>query len=221
MPAFAGAFMVTPVRVALSSAQPIVALTVRNDSSDATVVQIEMTTWSQEAGKDVHAATRDVIATPPIFTVPPGATQVVRVGLRRAADAERELAYRLFLQEVPPPPKAEFKGLRVALRMSIPVFVAPPLAAAPALEWRAVREAQGWLNVALRNTGKAHVQIAEFHLERADGKELARQASSAYVLPGQRRDWRLKGEAVPGELLRILARTDAGDMRAEVPVDSR
>jgi len=168
-PALAGSFMVTPVRVTLSSAQPIVALTVRNDSSDSTVVQIEMATWSQEAGKDVHAATRDVIATPPIFTVPPGATQVVRVGLRRTADAERELTYRLFLQEVPPPPKPEFKGLRIALRMSIPVFVAPPVAVAPALEWRAVREAQGWLNVSVRNAGKAHVQIADFRLEDADG----------------------------------------------------
>ena len=221
LPALAGAFMVTPVRVTLSSAEPIVALTVRNDSSDSTVVQIEMTTWSQEAGKDVYAATREVIATPPIFTVPAGATQVVRVGLRRAADADRELTYRLFLQEVPPPPKPEFKGLRVALRMSIPVFVAPRVAPAAALERRAVREAQGWLNVSVRNGGKAHVQIADFRLAHADGKEIARQAPSAYVLPGQRREWRLKGDAAAGESLRVLAHTDGGDMRAEVPVDSR
>jgi len=84
-----------------------------------------------------------------------------------------------------------------------------------------VREAQGWLNVSVRNAGKAHVQIADFRLEHADGKEIARQAASTYVLPGQRRDWRLKGEAMPGELLRMLVRTDAGDMRAEVPLDSR
>ena len=31
--------------------------------------------------------------------------QIVRVGLRRGPDPQRELAYRLYLQEVPPPPK--------------------------------------------------------------------------------------------------------------------
>lgn len=213
--------MVTPVRATLTSAQPIIALTVRNDSSEPTVVQIELTTWSQEAGKDLHAPTRDVIATPPIFTVAAGATQIVRVGLRRTPDADRELTYRLFLQEVPPPPKAEFKGLRVALRMSLPVFVVPSTPAAPALEWRAVREPQGWLNVSARNTGKAHAQIADFRLEHADGREIVRQAPSAYVLPGQSREWRLKGEVPPGAPLRIVAHTDAGDMRADVNVDSR
>jgi fimbrial chaperone protein len=221
LPALAGSFMVTPVRVTLSPAQPIVALTVRNDSNDSTVVQVDLTAWSQAEGKDIHAPTRDVIATPPLFTMPAGGTQVVRVGLRRSPDAERELTYRLFLQEVPPPPKVEFKGLRVALRMSIPVFVPPPQAVAPALEWHAVREPQGWLNVSVRNGGKAHVHIADFRLEHVDGKEIARLSSSDYVLPGQRHEWRLRGEAAPGQLLRVLAGTDAGAMRAEIPVDSR
>lgn len=213
--------MVTPVRATLSSAQPITALTVRNDGSEPTVVQIEMTQWSQEAGKDLYAATRDVLATPPIFTVAAGATQIVRVGLRRTPDAQRELTYRLFLQEVPPPPKPEFKGLRVALRMSIPVFVAPSVALAPTFEWRAAREPQGWLNLSLKNAGNAHVQISDFRLEHADGKELARQSASAYVLAGQSRDWRFKSDAAAGAPVRVIARTDAGDVRANLNVEAR
>ena len=73
------------------------------------------------------------MATPPIFTVPPKGTQVIRVGLRRAADAQQGLSYRMFLQEVPPPPRQGLQGLQVALRLSLPVFVMPARDARPVL----------------------------------------------------------------------------------------
>ena len=62
---------------------------------------------------------------PPIATIAPDKEQIIRVGLRRAPDKERELSYRLFLQEVPAPPKPGFQGLQVALRVGLPVFVQP------------------------------------------------------------------------------------------------
>jgi fimbrial chaperone protein len=220
-PADAGSFAVNPVRATLSAAQPVASLTVRNDGVEDTVVQLEVMDWSQQAGKDLYAPTREILATPPIFKIAPGGVQVVRIGMRRAPDPGRELTYRLFLQEVPPPLKEGFRGLRVTLRMAIPVFVVPPVAASAALRWSAARTAQGHIRLGAGNGGNAHVQIAEIGVSLVGGNELAKVTEPAYVLPGQSRSWMLPAKAPPGAVLRVVSRTDGGEIRAEVPVDER
>jgi fimbrial chaperone protein len=217
-PAAAGSFSVTPVRTVLSAGQQVASLVVKNDGADPAVVQLELVSWSQQDGKDVYAATREILATPPIFTVPAGGSQVVRVGLRRAPDPRLELTYRVFMQEVPPPPKGDFKGLRVALRLGIPVFVTPSQAAAPVLRWRAARSPDG-LKLTLSNTGNAHVQVTDLRIAPAGGKDLYRQPQSVYVLPGRSRDWLLKASPPAGAPLRLYARTDSGDVQADVVVE--
>ena len=99
----AASFGVSPVRVTLSESQSMGALTVRNDGTEPASLQMEMLNWSQAQGQDVLTPTRELLANPPIFTVPAGGSQLVRVGLRRAPDGQRELTYRIVLQELPPP----------------------------------------------------------------------------------------------------------------------
>jgi fimbrial chaperone protein len=219
----AGTFSVSPVRAILSANQQVGSLTVRNDGTESTVVQLELVSWSQQDGKDVYEPSRELIGTPPIFTVPPGGSQVVRVGLRRAPDPRRELTYRLYLQEVPPPPKADFQGLQVALRIGVPVFVLPALPAKPALQWRVTRTPQGQLKVHLTNSGNAHVQVANFRLAGAGGEAIPAKQVATYVLPGQSREWSIEGATAgfsPGTKLRLSAQTDAGDVDAEVSVEA-
>ncbi len=219
--ASAGSFSVSPVRATLSASQPVGALTVRNTGTEPAVVQLEVVSWSQQDGKDVYTSTREVLATPPIFTVPAGGSQVVRVGLRRAPDPQRELTYRLFLQEVPPPPKHDFQGLQIALRIGVPVFVLPAVAAKPVLRWQAARTPEGVLKLSLANSGNAHIQIVNFRLSLPDSAQpWVTQQVSAYVLPGQSRDWIVTANQVPppGTVLHLFAQTDAGDMQAEVVV---
>jgi CBS domain containing-hemolysin-like protein len=40
-------------------------------------------------------------------------------------DPVNEIAYRLVLDEIPPPPEPGFKGLQVALKINFPIFVQP------------------------------------------------------------------------------------------------
>lgn len=216
--ASAGSFAVNPVRATLSASQPVGALTVHNTGADPAVLQLEVVSWAQQEGKDVYTPTREILATPPIFTLPAGGSQTIRVGLRRAPDGRRELTYRLYLQEVPPPPKPGFQGLQVALRIGVPVFVSPPVAAKPALTWQAARTAQGQLRVSATNSGNAHVQVANFKLSLGGGTELGTQQVAAYVLPGQGRDWLVKADAPAGAVLRLSAQTDAGDVQADMVV---
>ena len=213
---------VSPVRATLSANQKIETITVRNTGSELMSVQLEVMSWSQQEGKDVFTATREVLANPPIFTVPPGGSQLIRAGLRRAPDARRELTYRIFLQELPPPPSPDFNGAKMLMRVSLPVFVLPEVAAQPALRWQAARTSDGALKISLTNIGNAHVQIANFSLSLpGSAQPWITQQSSTYVLHGQSRDWILPANAEnpsppPGAILQIFAQTDAGDMEAEV-----
>jgi len=153
----------------------------------------------------------------PFLRSRPGAVQTVRVGLRRAADPERELAYRLYLQEIPDA-AADGTGVRIALRIGVPVFVPPRAPAAPLLRWRAQRDA-GAIVLHAQNTGKSHARIVE--LKFLSGSQMVAEATAAYVLAGQSWRWRLAVSQIPaaGTQLRVSAKTDAGDVNADVTLE--
>jgi fimbrial chaperone protein len=100
--AHAGSFVVNTERVTLSASHPESTITVRNEGSEPSVVQLETAVWSQKAGVDVLGKTQEILVAPSSFTIPAGGSQVVRVGLRGGADEGAELTYRLFLQEASP-----------------------------------------------------------------------------------------------------------------------
>ncbi|CAN5735264.1 hypothetical protein BH09PSE5_BH09PSE5_00150 [soil metagenome] len=225
-PAHAGTFSVSPVRVDLSAAEPIAALIVRNGGSEAAVVQLEAMAWSQQDGADRYEASRDLIATPPIFTVPAGGSQIVRVGTRRGVDPRRELTYRLYLQEVPAPTEPGFTGMRVALRLGVPVFVAPAVKAAPLLKWQVLRSTDGALALACTNDGAMHARIVSLSL--ASTSSTTRIASSKRIVAsdlhaGQQRRWTMPGpldeRALPvGTPLRLAVVTEHGTVDVDLVV---
>jgi fimbrial chaperone protein len=219
----AGSFQVNPIRIEMTKGATTTAITVRNDGEDAIVIQSSVVGWSQENGQEIYAPTTEALVTPPIMTVPPGSEQIVRVGLRRAPDPQRELTYRVYLQEVPPPPKPGFTGLQVALRVGLPVFVAPTAPGVRRLEWSAQIRPDGTIVLAAQNTGNAHVQVTDFELRLPDaGEPVARESSLAYVLPGQRRQWTLSAPAdrvKSARELRLKAFTDAGEIDTAVKVE--
>ncbi|MDG1903997.1 MAG: fimbria/pilus periplasmic chaperone [Arenicella sp.] len=220
--ASAGTIGVSPVRVTLSDSQKTGSLSVRNDGAEPVTMQMEVLSWSQREGNAVFAATRELLANPPIFTIPAGSSQLVRVGLRRAPDAQRELTYRVILQELPPPPNPDLTGARMTLRISLPVFVSPEIEAKPVLLWQAVRTSQGALKISLSNNGNGHIQIKNFKLSLLDSAQpWVTLQSSDYVLAGQSRDWIVLASPEnpappPGVTLQLFAQTDAGDIEAEV-----
>jgi fimbrial chaperone protein len=220
----AGSFMVDPTRIELAPHQLSATLVIRNDDKEPVVIQVEPRAWSQKDGEDVYAPTRELLVTPPIITIPAGAEQILRIALRRPLDPQMEIPYRIYLLEVPPPPQAGFRGLQVALRISIPVFARPGDAAAPRAEWKVAYGAREHaLRVVLANAGNAHLQVQEFMLfaPGSNTPSAIRQAA-AYVLPGQSRDWLIKLDPsvrIDGPRLRLKAITDAGDVDRELDLD--
>jgi fimbrial chaperone protein len=219
--AAAGTFTISPLRVDFTGTTGTAALTVRNEEAVPVVVQAEGLSWSQESGQDALAPSRDLLISPAVFTLAPGGSQLVRVALRRAPDATRELAYRMTLQEVPQAANPGFTGLQVALRLSVPVFVAPLAPAAPDVTWSARREANGRTTLTAHNGGSGHAQIHRFVLQTADGtRTLFEQPGLAYVLPDANRLWTIDDKnastrtnvtAAPGPgVYRLEGNTDRG-----------
>ena len=214
-----GSLQVSPVRLTLSAAQPVDILTVRNDGPYPTVVQAQPYTWSQEAGEDRYTPSMDLLASPPIFTLPVGGSQIVRVGLRRIVPLQHELSYRLYLQEVPSTLKADGLGLQVTLRLGVPVFFSLPAPTAPALSWRANRRPPDGIQIDLNNGGNTHVRVTSLQLmPTQDDHPLVTQKLSTYVLPGQTHSWLINTPASPplGARLRLVAQTDTGEVYEEL-----
>ncbi len=221
--ATAGSFQVNPIRIEIAKGATTAAIVVRNDGDEGIVIQANVVGWSQDDGQDVYSPTTEALVTPPVMTVPAGGEQIVRVGLRRRPDAQHELTYRIYLQEVPPPPKAGFTGLQVALRVGLPVFVPPVAAPVRRLEWSTQIGPDGAIRLAAQNTGNTHVQVTDFVLGPSDaGEPLAHESSLAYVLAGQRREWTLPAAPArvkPGSELRLKAYTDAGEIDTAITVE--
>lgn len=215
--ASAGSFQVGPVSATLTTDHMVTALTVRNTGNDAATIQLQAMAWSQAQGKDVFAPADDILATPPIFTVPAGASQVIRVGSRRAPDAERERTYRLFLREVPPAPQPGFQGLRMVLEISLPVFVQPAVAVAPELHWEATRVDAGHVRVQATNTGTAHARLSHFALAGGDGKPLPMSTNTVYLLAGNSHKWVIDAP-VTERRLSLTADTESDSIHADLVI---
>ncbi len=179
----AGQISIRPLGLVLSGEQPIRTFTVTNPGAMPVTVQIETLSWGQNDDGDDLTPTRDLLITPPIITIPPGASQLVRAGLRRAPDPASELAYRVRFSEIPPPPEPGFTGLVVALNISVPLFVVPPAPVAAEGHWQARMTANGELELRVANRGSAHMKLTQLDV-MAQGSEVGSVKKLLYVLPG-------------------------------------
>ena len=244
-PTGAGSFSIDPVRIVLSEARPSAVVRVENRGETSITVQLQAMSWSQSDNHDALATSRELLATPQIFRLRPAEMQLVRVALLRPVDDRRELAYRLLLDEIPPAPSPDFRGLQMALRISMPVFV-QPREAAVAMLVAAVVERDGQRQLQLINRGQAHLQLTGLTLQSLEWPEpSAASAASApprattnptlspdstaqtlyvhdktiYLLPGQQRELALPAASVlpKGASLSLRAQTPGGAQHWVLP----
>lgn len=188
---YSASFEISPVKLSLSSQQPVTVMSIKNKGRDSKLVQIELRLWEQNDGLDVYSASRDLLASPPIFELAPGQTQMVRVGLRQDEPFQYEKSYRLFVQEVPLQAR-QAKQLNMALRFSIPVFVAPVNndVERSSISWKAHIGSSGSLHLTALNSGGRHAKISELSLNRTDENGLPHKVKGLfYLLPGAKRSW--------------------------------
>jgi fimbrial chaperone protein len=214
--ASAQALAVLPVNVFFSPGQKASSLTVTNVGSSETAIQIRAYAWSQKDGDDQLTDSDAVVLSPPLATIAPGASQVIRLILRQLPQG-REATYRILIDQIPPP--AEPGIVHMVLRMSIPIFAQPPTRAVPHVQFHLEIDAGKLVLVGI-NDGLSHGVIHDIVLSTNDGRKLKEESSaSPYILAGATRRWPIAAQGSlpqPGETLQLIAHSDTGVIQQQV-----
>ncbi len=217
-PAAAQQLSVLPVNVFFPAGERTTVLTVTNAGDKPTSIQIRSYEWAQKDNDDVLTPTDAVLASPPLATIAPSASQVVRLVLRRAP-LDREATYRIILDQIPG--ATEPGVVQMVLRLSIPIFGAPPIKVAPKLQCHVERDGAKWV-LSVTNNGLSHDRLRQIAVLASGGRKFsAAPRVSPYVLAGVTRRWVLDAEAGalrPGETVKVTADALAGPLEMEVGV---
>ncbi|HWI85732.1 MAG TPA: fimbria/pilus periplasmic chaperone [Sphingomonas sp.] len=202
---------ITPVAINLARGQNATTIEVRNRGGIPAAVQIRAYAWAQNGNEDVLTPTEDIIVSPPIFTLSQGVSQTIRLLLRGGIGVAGERSYRLLLDEVPPAHKGN-EQIVIAMRVSLPVFVASAAPAPQALQWGADRGADNQAMLSAVNGGNSYDAVLAITATLPDGtiRKAAPVGQNPYVLPGAQRQWIVQGGRVPPGPLRLSVTTRAG-----------
>jgi fimbrial chaperone protein len=212
---------VSPLRVEFDKAGATSVVMPKNRKSKPALIQVEVFKWTQQDGKDIHEPTQDVLASPPVFTIPPDGEQLIRLGFRKAPDPTRQLSYRLSVREIPDlaNPDQAAGTVRVMIGFSLPIFVKPTAKQVTRLTWSATRNGQS-IRIGVHNQGNRHIQIRRFQIMDATGLVVAEMKQMGYVLPSQDANWILPLDNQPtGDGLKLIADTDDGELRADLRLE--
>lgn len=219
-PAAAQSLGISPVTLQLAPGQAATSLTVTNQGDRPTAIQLRAFAWSHAKGADELIPSDQLVVSPPIATIAPGATQLVRLMLRRAPQGN-EGSFRILLDQIPA--AAEPGVVQVALRVSMPVFAAPKTRIAPQLKYHFEHRGGVSYLVAV-NLGTRHETVRDVRLTTGDGRLFkTAETVSPYVLAGATRAWPIVepgfGTAA-GSTARLSARGDMGAILVSVPIDA-
>lgn len=213
---------VTPVMIDLTAPAGAGVITLRNDGTAAATVQLRVFKWMQQNGEDTYLATKDVVVSPPMTKLAPGAQQTIRVVRTKKTLAGQE-SYRLFVDEVPQATQQKQTGIRFLIRQSIPVFFNAISVEKAKVSWSASSKGRN-LTLTARNSGADRLKVSKLLLKDQSGKVLARvEGLTGYVLGGSTRQWNFTlpaGTTIKGRALTLTAEDDKGPIRASVTVVS-
>jgi fimbrial chaperone protein len=213
----AGSYTVKPVRIELSARQLRTTIQIQNRADDSTTIQAHVVAWNANGAEEVLTDNDEVLLNPPIFTIPAGHAQFVRLGLRHPPSDVREMTYRLILEEVPPPLKPGFVGITTLLKISVPIFVKPRVSS-PELAWTLQRTSDQEVKLSVQNRGNAHVQIRKIEVATgADAEPGFVQGTVTYVLQNAHKEWIIRNQQLAGAGKVLLqAQTDNGEIHEDL-----
>jgi fimbrial chaperone protein len=219
-PAKAQGLTVYPVTIEMLPGEMATTITMTNMGNQIASFQIRPFAWSEgETGSEQLVPTDAFVASPPLGTMAPGSSQIVRLVFRQPA-LGREASYRILLDEIPPP--AAPGTVNIALRLSIPIFVDPPTRIFPHLRW-SVENVGGQSFLVAVNDGTRHQAVRDIRLTTAFGAALKVEANGVpYILAGATRRWHITTPGAlpaPGSVMHLSAHTGfVGTIDQMVPV---
>ena len=182
---------ILPIHVVLTAQKQTQLLTLNNQGDQPVRFELTAAAWRQNPdGAQVLKPTQDIVFFPLLLTIPGNESRRVRVGYV-APPGATEHSYRLLIQEIPNLTEHKLVGLTFLTRISLPIFVEPPVIklsgdiSPPALE-------KGRLTFAVRNTGTVHFVVQKIDIEgvgAGGGTVFSLSSPGWYVLPGEVRNY--------------------------------
>jgi fimbrial chaperone protein len=206
-----------PITLTAPLGQSANTIQVVNRGGGGSTLQVRSFAWSQPPdGTESMVPSPAITASPPAFSLPEGETQVIRVVLHTPS-SPTELAYRILVDELPPP---NATNVQLALRVSLPVFAVPTSGAAD-LRWRIVRAGDGLL-VIVHNAGALHARITKLTLASPAHAAVEGQLQNRlpYILAGADRRWTVALPASVGTGVRLTADIDAKPIALSLQVEA-
>ena len=182
-----GQLQARPTMVEMPPAAAATRFILANTGDAPVAAQIKVFEWRQSKGQDELVPTRDVVVSPPIAQVAPGAEQVVRIIRPGPPVGGRDRSYRLVVEELPGSKKDANTAISVRLRYVIPLFLRAQGSSRPALACRL----HGRM-LACVNKGGQPAQLGRTTLHDSGGHAVELSAGLfGYVLPASERQWTL------------------------------
>lgn len=189
----AGEWRVAPIRLELGSDTRSGVISVLNEGTGRFQVQMRAFLWEQDAdGKDLLTETNDLIFFPKIMIFEKPEERILRAGIKIPATT-KEKTYRLFIEEIPEPKKAEGTSIAVAIRFGVPIFV-KPLKEDPKGEIARLELVKGECRVTVKNSGNVHFILNSVNIRGVDsqGRETyTGKLDGWYLLSGASRVYKM------------------------------
>ena len=121
----AATIRISPVNVELLNNQSASSISLFNQSSESTDLQIRVFEWTQKDGQDQLIPTDEIAISPPFLKLKPNDSYNLRVVRINPTEISGEKTYRIIIDELPKPvdSRKAAQGINVLLRSSLPVFV--------------------------------------------------------------------------------------------------
>ncbi len=149
----AGNYGVEPIRFELKTRARSQLLTVTSHAAESVRIEVQPQVWAQNPdGTHKLTPTKALIVFPSLLTLKPGEVKRVRLAVK-TEPKDRELTYRVFLRELPPPGKTS--SMKFLVQMSVPIYHLPAeLKRSAVLD--SLRVDKGVLSFVFENRGNVH-----------------------------------------------------------------
>ena len=221
----AASLQVAPVLFEFPAGKAADTLTLTNEGQAELNAQVRVVRWTQIDGVEKTEPTTDIVASPPVVTVGPGGSQVVRLVRVSKKPVLGEESYRVTVDELPDKSQLRPNEVGFTFKYSIPIFFMAELGGNSHLTW-AIEKIKDTTFVSAKNDGNRRVRIAGLTLTPAGGKDfILGKGLNGYVLSGSSMRWELPKTVSVGSNgpVTITARSDEGpiNVTAQAQVSDR
>ena len=207
---------VSPTTLEVVAPGAATALNLINQGRAPVTVQARVFRWIQRDGREIYEPTNDVVVSPPMTQLAPGAQQAIRVVRTSTRPVQAEETYRVYIDQIRSRTQGQGGTVSFTSRLRIPVFFVAPTARPPQVQW-SLHGGGSQAVLQARNVGDVRLRVADLRVMSGGTTVVRQDGLFAYVLGGSVMQWQVGSASRWGAgALSVKAATNAGDLNVPV-----